>query len=119
MRVLVAEPALRRLLESEARLRARWPDGHQDVMVLVQTLQASGTTLADAMSTGLIKVDMPENTAVIGNVSISHRRAQLSGIAREEGGGAAIAPAVHPVRVHGITVLNVAVTVTTAERSVG
>jgi len=119
MRVVVPEPALRRLLGSEAWLRGRWPDGHQDVMLLIHVLRASGETLADAMLTGLITINTPQDAAVLGGVSISHRRARLSGIARGEGDAPATAPHAHPARVQGIAVLDLVVAGITAERRVG
>jgi hypothetical protein len=119
MRVVVPEPELRKLLGSEARLRRRWPDGHQDVMLLIHVLRVSGETLLDTMLSGLITINTSQDAAVLGGLSLSHRRAHLSGIAWGEGDAPATAPHAHAARVQGIEVLDLVVADITAERRVG
>ena len=91
--------------------RRDWPPGNQGAPYLA--------TLADAIATGLIVVEEPQGSAVLGGVSVTHRRAQLSGVARGHGSAPAIDPRSQAARVTGIDVLNVAVAGVTTERRAG
>jgi hypothetical protein len=68
---------LRQLLGSDDHLLRAWPDHAQEVRVLVFTLRVSRPSLAEALETGLVFLDV-EPPLTHGRVRLCHRSACLT-----------------------------------------
>lgn len=77
--VLVTVPRsdLRQLLGSHDHLLRAWPDHAQEVRVLVFTLRVSRPSLAEALQTGLVCLDVGRPVRE-GRVRLGHRSARLT-----------------------------------------
>lgn len=93
---------LRTVLASRNRLEQQWPSGSTDVMVLLQTLQATGHTLQDVLDSGFVALD--GGTAGTEYFGLRHRRALglLEGMTVE--GDRVPAPEQHPRQVVAVAV---------------
>ncbi len=119
MRLVVPDDNLMRILSSGRRLQERWPGNYVDAMLLIQTLELAGDSLAEVLDTGLVSVQTPGGKRVASGIAVAHRLAVLRGVAHDDNGAPVKEPHARLARVRQLTVLDVAVAGVSAERRVG
>ncbi|MHA6783342.1 hypothetical protein ACVGOW_20470 [Pseudonocardia saturnea] len=104
MLVTVPRRDLRKLLTSQDQLLRIWPDNARDVRTLVFALRVSRPSLAEALETGLVTLDV-ERAVPEGRVRLGHQSARLTAHALDAENGMTIRDARN--RPHDVTWLAV------------
>jgi hypothetical protein len=109
MIIAVLDPWLAALLASAVLLAQLWPAAAEDVMVLLDELRLAGTTLADALQNGLVRVLEPVPGTADPHLSVACGQAVLSGLARSRDGELVRDPHLRPSEVCHLAVANLVV----------
>ena len=117
--VTVPNADLAEIMASSVLLSRMWPSACQEVGMLIHVLRISDPSLADALTTGLISVVTPPSGKPSAEISLAHKSAVLSAIARREAGGRVTAPHNRPSQIRWLEVIDLAVAGHSAMRGTG
>jgi hypothetical protein len=117
--VTVPNADLADLMASSVLLSRMWPSACQEVVMLIHVLRISDPSLADALTTGLVSVMTPPLSKSSAEISLTHKSAVLSAVARREAGGRITAPHNRPSEIRWLEVTDLAVAGHSALRRTG
>jgi len=109
MIVTVPNPWLEALLASAALLTQLGPAAAEDVMVILGMLLLAGTTLADVLRNGLVRMLAPAPATAESQISLACGQVVLSAVAADRHGEPVPAPHLQPSDVWRLAVADLAV----------
>lgn len=104
MIVTVPDARLEAILTSAVLLAQLWPTAAEDVKVIMQLLLMAGPSLAQVLSTGLLRVLTPAAGTAGSHVSLTCRDLVLSALASGENGDPVPEPHLRPGDVRQLAV---------------
>lgn len=105
----IPDLGLAELIASPGLLGQVWPDATREVMMLFHVLRMAGPSLADVLGIGLVQLLAPPTTAPASQLSLTHKTAALSALARAETGDPVPTPHIRPTDVAWLEVTDVTV----------
>lgn len=109
MILVIPDAGLAQLVASSALLAATWPGACEEIKLLIQVLRLSWPSLAEALALGVISILAPAAGASTSLVSLVHRTAALTAVARNEAGDQIGQPHLRPAEVQRLDVTDLVV----------